>query len=291
MSRIVKFTISGHGADTDAPSVEDVLDQLRDYLDILRSVEEAAAGTAASAIVWRIVDAARRSPLTISVEPFPKRYGVNIDTRVNEVLTETARGLAILQYRSERPKYFTNDVMRRARKIFERVTNGIGMSGVDFGADLPKIHITPTSARDAARNVDLVLAPPSRPYQEIGSVEGVFQGVERDGYGRRVVHIKERVTGDLVKCIVTRNAKQGSLDLEQRKIADVWGNIRVEVLGRVFFESLGRIDHVEADLFRFFRSKSELPQIGDIIDEAFTDGLHSEEYLERLRDGTFPQEI
>lgn len=39
MSRVIKLRVNGRGAGTDAPTVEDVLDQIRDYVDILRGVE------------------------------------------------------------------------------------------------------------------------------------------------------------------------------------------------------------------------------------------------------------
>jgi hypothetical protein len=37
------------------------------------------------------------------------------------------------------------------------------------------------------------------------------------------------------------------------------------------------------------RARSELPQIDDILDPDFTDGIESVEYVRRLRDGTLPQ--
>jgi hypothetical protein len=42
---------------------------------------------------------------------------------------------------------------------------------------------------------------------------------------------------------------------------------------------------IESDAVQFFLSKEELPSANDIIDENFTGGLKSEEYLERLRNG------
>jgi hypothetical protein len=103
MSRIIKLRISGKGTDTDAPTVEDALDQVTDYLDILRGVEEAVAGTPTSALEWRIVDASRQSPLALAIQAFPRHFATNIDRMVEIVTTETARGLAILQSRAERP--------------------------------------------------------------------------------------------------------------------------------------------------------------------------------------------
>jgi len=50
MGKMFKIRISGSGAGTDAPSVEDLLDQVRDYLEVLHGVEEAVAEDGALAI-------------------------------------------------------------------------------------------------------------------------------------------------------------------------------------------------------------------------------------------------
>ena len=286
MNKIVRFTVAGHDPDTDAPPVEDLLDQIRDYVDVLRGVEEAASGTPGSAIIWRVVEASRNSPVMFGLEAYPKQFATNIDQRVAIVLTETAQGFATIKNRVERPKYFTNVVMRKARKIAERVTNGISSSTVNFGPGLPEIDLTPTSARTAIRNVDAIMAGPDKPYREIGSIEGYLKGVELDGFNRRVAHIVDRVTGESVKCVIGRTAQQVVADLSNRQIADVWGHIRVQVIGLIFFNGPGDIDHVDTEDVRFFRPNAELPQIDDIIDENFTGGLRSEEYLERMRNGT-----
>jgi hypothetical protein len=283
MSRVIKLRVNGRGAGTDAPTVEDVLDQIRDYVDILRGVEAAVAGTPTSALDWRIIDAHRNSPLEFDIQAFPRQYATNIDQRAEIVTTETARGLAILQARAERPPHFTNNVMRKAHHIFQRVTNGLNLSEADFGDQLPKVQITSTVARNAARNIDLVLLRPDKPYKEIGSIEGYLQGAVLGAYSRRVVNVVERVTGEDVRCVVTGPA---IAELESREIRDVWGYSRVEVHGQIHFAGLGRIDHVEAETIRFLRRRHELPQIDDIIDPDFTGGMRTEEYIERLRDGT-----
>lgn len=289
MSKIVRITITGHAPDTDAPSVDDLLDQMRDYLDILRGVEEAAAGTSESAIVWRLVEASRNSPVMFGFEAYPKQFATNIDQRTAIVLRETATGLAMIRNRAERPKFFTNAVMRKAKRIAERVTNGIGMTKVDFGPDLPASELTATAARAAVHNVDLILAGPAKPYQEIGSIEGQFQGVELDGWNRRIAYVRERVTGEQVKCVIPPGASQLTLDLSTRKIGDVWSKSRVRVFGRIFYDGPGRIDRLEAEVIRFLRPRNELPHFSDVVDVNFTGGLSAEEYLERMRNGTLLQ--
>lgn len=285
MSRTVKISISGRGPDTDAPLVEDALDEIRDWVEILRGVEEAAAGSPGTAIEWRLVNASKNSPLAFEIAPFPRQFATNIDRRVEIVAEETARGLYALQTRAERPRHFTNEVMRKARMVMKRVTNGLGSVAIDFGPDLPTTHITPTVARAATRNVDLVLESPDKPYKEVGSIEGYLQAVERDGFGRRIAHVVERVSGQTVKCIVTGAALA---DLETREIRDIWRSQRVQVAGLVHFEGLGKIDRIDAEHFRFMRARSELPQIDDILDPDFTGGIESVEYVRRLRDGTLP---
>lgn len=285
MRRVIKLRISGHGPDTDAPSVEDVLDQVRDYLEVLRGVEQAVAGGGASAIVWRIVNASRSSPLAFELEAFPVQYAVNIDRRVDATVGEVARGLVSLQTAAERPSNFTNKVLSRAQGLFERVTNGLSLSEADFGEGLPQITLTPGVAKIAASNTQRVLKPSGRPYKELGSVEGYFQGVETDGLGRRIVFVRDRVSGEVVKCIVTEAAMPA---VETHEIGEVWRNRRLQVFGRLHFKAIGNLSHMDANRVRFFRARSELPQAEDIVDPDFTGGLKSEDYLERLRDGGLP---
>ena len=234
-------------------------------------------------MVWRVVDAHRASPLEFAIQAFPRRYATNIDQRAEIVASETAHGLAVLQARAERPPYFTNRVVGTALRIFQRVTNGIDLFEADFGSDLPPTRITPSVGRNGARNIDAILNKPDRPHQEVGSIEGYFQAVERGGHNRRVVHVIERITGDSVRCVAMDSAAR---ELERMEIREIWRYRRVEVSGRIHFGANGQIDHIDADKFRFLRDRASLPQIDDVLDPDFTGGIPAEEYLEKLRDGT-----
>jgi len=78
MSKTITVSITGKGPGTDAPSVGDVLDQLRDYFDLLGILEETLAEDGQSAIVWRIVDATKVNPLTFTIQAFARQYAVNV---------------------------------------------------------------------------------------------------------------------------------------------------------------------------------------------------------------------
>lgn len=282
MGRTIKLSISARRVDTDAPTVEDLLDQVRDYFDVLRGVEEAVAGDSGTALEWRIIGASKASPLALEVAAFSRVYATDIDHRAEVVTRHVALGMQALKAGGERPAYFTDPVLVKAQKLFERVTNGLDLTTVEYGPDLPELRLTPSVARAAAAHTKAVLTPIPKPYREIGSVEGFFKSVERDGWGRPLLWVRHRLTGDDLKCLVSGDALT---QVEKHEIGEVWRNRRVQVLGTIHFKSPGRISQVDATKVRFLRKRSELPDLEDIVDPDFTGGLRSEDYLGRLRNG------
>jgi hypothetical protein len=281
MGRTVKLSIKARG-ETDSPRVDDFVDQIRDYFEILDGVERALADDGTNAVVWRIVRASTNSPIELEARPFPLNFAVNIDQRAERVVREVALGMNQLRSLRDRPAYFTDKVLARAESLFERVTNGLDTTIVDSGDDLPKLEITPTVAREAAANTRSVLYPPERPYKEQGSIEGAARGIERDGWGRLVLWIHARLTGEEIKCFVSGDAETVIGD---HKIRDVWRNRRIQVYGLLHYKSLGKLTHIEATRVRFLRERADLPSVDDIIDPSFTGGMRSEDYLAKVRDG------
>jgi hypothetical protein len=282
MTDPIRFTIRGQGAETDAPTVEDLVAQIEDWFSILRGVEEAIAEDSVREIEWRVTGASMNSPLAFELTPFPRRHGMNIEHRARDIKEHIATGLAALRSKPERPTYFTDPVLEKAEKLFARVTNGLSLTKIEFGDNLPEIEITSGNARATAANITSIRKPKEKPYREIGSVEGTLQRVERDGHGRHLLYVKLRLDGEIIKCVARESART---EVERHEIADIWKNRRVRVLGTIYYRALGYITQLEADAVQFLRPKNELPRPGDIVDHNFTGGLKSEEYLERLRNG------
>lgn len=281
MARTIKLSISARG-ESDSPKVDDFINQVRDYFEILNGVEQAIAEDGTNAIEWRIVGATTNSPIALEAQAFPTVYAVNIDRRVEMVTRQTALGLQQIRMRRERPSYFTDKVLARVERLFERVTNGLETTVVDFGDELPKLEITPAAAREAAANVRSVLTPPDKPYTELGSIEGTARSIDRDGWGRLILYVHSRLSGEEVKCVVTGQAAD---DLGEHQIREVWRGRRLQVYGTLHFKGMGKLQQLEAIRIRFLRDRSDLPGIDDIFDPDFTGGLRSDEYLARLRDG------
>lgn len=280
----IKLKITGRSADTDAPTVDDLLDQLRDYFDILKGVEEALAGNGKTEVEWRIVGASKNSPLAFEAAPFARQYAVNVDHRAALVVRATAIGMRALQTRGKRPEYFSQKVLVKAEKLFERVTNGLGATTVDYGPELPALELTPTAAYAAAAHVKSILEPPLTSYNELGSIEGVAHGPDLDGWGNRIIKIRVRLTGDDLTCRLSGDALK---QVEARHVGDLWKDCRVLVHGVIHYKGLGLPSRIDANEIRFFRTDGELPSLEEIQDEYFTGGVRSEEYLAGLRDDRF----
>ncbi len=281
--RPIRFVISARDAKTDAPTVADLLGQLEDIIGLLEEVEQGVEEGGGIEIEWRVTDARRGSPLVFEITPFPKRYGMNIDARSQGVREYVAHWLTTLLETGERPTYFADATLKRAERIFARVTDALATTRVDFGDDLPPLALTADTARTGERNAARAQKPEDRPYREIGSVEGYFNAVERDGYGRALLHLRVRMTGDVVKCIVRGAALER---VAQRQIGEVWQRRqRLLVSGMVHYKALGRVSQIEADDLQLLRSGADLPQVEDIVDPDFTGGLRTEDYLEEVRGG------
>jgi|SRR6185437_2428961 len=281
MSSTIKVSIRARGH-SEAPTVDDLLDQLRDYFAILEGVEQAIAEDGRNAIEWRVIKATTNSPITIEATAFPRDFAVNIDRRAALVTRQTAFGLDALKRGAERPSYFTDPVLQRAEKLFARVTNGLAETRIDYGKELPSLDITFQVAKSAIANTRNVLTPKQKSYQELGSIEGNVQRIERDGFGRRVMFVRYRMNGEIIKCLVSGEAEK---ELENHQIKDVWRFRRVQVYGMLHYRGVNDLREVEAIRIKFMPERNELPTVDEIIDPHFTGGLKSEEYLARLRDG------
>jgi hypothetical protein len=284
MSDPIRLTISGHGAETDAPTVDDLLAQIGDWMVILRGVEEAIAEDGTTEIDWRVTGASKSSPLAFELMPFPRRHGMNIEGRTDEVKEHVSRGLQLLRSRAERPSYFTDPVLEKAEGLFRRVTNGLDLTTIEFGDSFPRFEISRHDARIGAANTLAVRKLKDKPYHEIGGVEGSLQRVERDGYGRPVLYMRLRLDGETVKCLARGDAEN---EIERHEIAEIWKGRRMRVFGTIYYRAPGQMTQIECDSVQFLRPRDELPRAVDIVDANFTGGLTSEEYLERLRNGDF----
>jgi hypothetical protein len=281
MANPVRVTIKGSDAEgTDAPTVEDLFGQIKDFVDLLQGVERAIAN-GANDLVWRVTDARMNSPIGIELTPFPKDAAVDISARAAAVERGASEGLRALRQGNPRPPYFTDDVLKSARGIQTRVKSGLSATIIQFNnADdnQPVIIDRAVAATIAAAQFEEKAASEFS-YREIGSIEGFAAKAERDGHGRPILWFKARLDNALIKAIGRGDAFQ---QLEKFRLSDVWSGIRLRVYGVIHYKALGAVDFISADGIELFDSET-LPDLDDILDPDFTGGLSTEDYLLELR--------
>lgn len=282
MAKPIKITVSGTDhRGGDAPTVEDLLAQIQDFVFVLREVEDAVSDGNQSEIVWRVTNATKNSPLTFEVTPTSKKHAMNIDSRVQKVVQATAKGFQHFAQTGERPAYFTDQVVDRATKVYARVTNGLAATIVDFGEyeDAPKFHATPDRARDVAKKLEAFKHSRPIAHREIGSLEGYINKVELDGFGRPLVWLKSRLDGQVVKCV---SDAKGLDRIGHFEVSEVLKGLRVQVHGLIYYKDIEQISHIEVEGVHVFEEDANLPDHTKIVSPNFTNGLEASEYLARL---------
>lgn len=281
MAKPVRVTITGK-SDTvsDAPTVEDLIGQLRDLADVFKGVEKAMLPGRGGELVWRITDASRNSPLSLELTPYSQGGGGDVSQRASQVERAAAEGLVALQRGGPRPAYFTDEVLPKAQRLYQRVRNGLSETTIRFDSDVAQpIVIDRPAAQRAEHAAEAVKGEVSIPYREIGSVEGFITKPELDGFGRAILRFKSRLTGAEIKAYASGEAFH---QVEALRLSDVWHGARVRVYGLIHYKGLGQIEVINASGIELLDTEP-LPGIDDIVDVDFTGGLGTEEFLRQQR--------
>jgi hypothetical protein len=280
MTKPVRVTIRGPEDDrVDAPTVDDLLGQIKDIVDVLRGVEKNVEANGATELVWRVTDATMNSPISLELTPYGAGPAALIAARIERVERATLDGFKALRRGEARPPYFSEDILYKARKIHARVLNGLSDTVIAFADEIDPIVIDRPAARDLERTSERAKAVGSAPYRELGSVEGFVTKPELDGYDRAILRFRSRMDATEIKAYASGAAFR---QIEELKLSDVWHGVRVRVYGTINYKALGIIDFMNATAIEVL-DEQHLPGIDDIIDVHFTGGLTTEEFLRELR--------
>ena len=278
--------ISVKGIDTegdDAPTVEDLLSQIQDFVSILRGVEKAVAEDGQEQLVWRVTDATKNSPITFEVTPFPKTHGINIDARAATVVSAAATGLAQIAERADRPLHFTDEVVVKAGRLNSRVFNGLSETKIDFSEydNVCQVDVNPRVARRVINHIAEFKEPAPITHRELGSIEGFITRVELDGFNRPLVWMRSRLDNQFIKCI---SNNRGLDRIGHFEVAEVLRGLRVRVIGLIHYKDIEKIERIEVESVQVFEPDQLLPDSNSIVSPNYTSGVESSKYLETLRE-------
>ena len=286
MAEPIKISVKGtdtEGEGIDAPTVEDLLSQVQDFVSILHGVERAVAEDGKEHLVWRVTDATRNSPITFEVTPFPRTHGMNIDLRAAKVVGAAANGLAQIAECADRPLHFTDDVVKRAEQLNLRVSNGLSETRIDFSNYVAtcQLEMTPSAAVRTISHIAELKEPEPIKHRELGSIEGFITRVELDGFNRPIVWIRSRLDNQSVKCV---SDKHGLDRIGHFEVAEVLRGLRVRVIGLIRFRDIERIELIEVESVQVFEPDQKLPDGDSIVSPDFTSGIEAAAYLETVRE-------
>lgn len=286
MTQPIKISVKGtdaEGEGIDAPTVEDLLSQIQDFVFILRGVERAVAEDGKEHLVWRVTDATRNSPITFEVTPYPRSFGMNIDVRAATVVGAAANGLTQIAERADRPLHFTDDVVKRAEQLNVRVSNGLSETKIDFSNyDFEcQVELTPSTAVTTISNIERIKGAPPIKHRELGSIEGFIARVELDRFNRPLVWIRSRLDNQFIKCV---SDSHGLDRIGHYEVAEVLSGLRVRVIGLIHYNDVEHVERIDVESIQVYEPDHKLPDSDSIVSPDFTSGLESSAYLETVRE-------
>jgi hypothetical protein len=281
MSDSINIIVKGvDNAGSDAPSVKSFLEQINNCLEALTSIDVALDNTGNSPIIWKITNLTKNSPLSVEITPYAVNCGVNITDRVALVKAQTFESLDAIINNKIKPHYLGNNTIAKLRNFAElQTSNALLETTIAF--DESKILIMDKStSQKALANIIKIQAENKKPYQEYGSIEGYIAKIEKSNKNQHIIWIRTRLDEKPVKCLSNNNSfnEVGHLEVEK-----IWQNLRVLFSGIIYYKSLGEIESLIVDEVKIFPSDSMLPSMESIIDNNFTNGIESLEYLRQMR--------
>jgi len=248
--------------------VETLTKTLENALNMLRSLETeiVASGTL---VRWEVVRIRMRSPCEVTVAP--NIAGKASKTIGRRIVKTYLQGVQAIERSAIQPEHFNDEVIDAARDMF-KVANKDGTVLKFSSNNKNEVVIT----QQAFQHVEEIVEH-ARIYLDYGTIEGKLESLSV--HDRLNFTIWEALTDKRVDCFVDEDLFGKAYAMLRNRVA-----VRVAVSGRVKYRN-----HVpksiQVESIRQFPDDKDLPEPKDIGPINITDGLSSEEFVWRLRNG------
>lgn len=215
---------------------------------LFREVARQVAETGPEPVRWVISDI-HHSALTMEVAPHRAHENVppDLPDRIADVI---ASGMGLIEQRAERPPFFSDKALERAKDVAAPVGDDIRAVRIRrkrAGAPLERVTVT----KRLAANVEEIIGAQ---VESFGTVEGKLEGLIV--HDRRVFYVWDALTNRRVECSF---ASRIPLD----DVLAAFGK-RVGARGIVRRRKTGEPVSVEANELRVFPAEDELPGLDDV---------------------------
>lgn len=261
-----------------APRLEDLLDQARDFLEMLRDVERAAKPYESSAIEWRVVSASKNSPLELKLQA--RQHDERpIEQLVREVVERTDRGWRDVLRGNPTPPTLPRAAAARAASMLRRVTGGLGLTAMTLVPERGEIRVNASTAQPA---LDAGHEPRPHSRRELGMIEGTLTIVDKLR-SRPAFTVVDAVSGEPVRCLAESDDLLRTF-AATTTVREVWEGRRVRVTGLLIYRGK-ELREIRATGVEWVKPSRLVQRAGDLTDPSFTGGVSAVEYLARLREG------
>lgn len=280
MKERVKITITPSVSDSNLLTVEDAMQQVLDYFDLLRSADKSLDDK--ETIVWRLKSVTTNSPFTVVAEPYGHDPAISVERHAAIVLRRFKDGInAVIDDSDNIPNWIEAD--KHFQNTLKRNLNGIGRTDIDFGEGIEPIIISHKIADQARKNLEKRKLSKEQDLTHSchGSTEGSITSVSRY-YGKPCFYLHPRQGDKDIRCIVSEQVAEeiGTA----HSLSEVWGNSRVIVEGLISYNTNGVPENIQVKSISGIQEKDI--SLNDIYDLDFTGNLTTKEYQEKLREGT-----
>lgn len=223
------------------------------------------------------------SPFVVTAQPIDKRTNRIATEIVSPNLRDIAQVMQNLSSNQPSQINLNDKKLKTVEQLLERNTNGIEKTQYDFGHGIEPVVMDQSHAKAclkqlcAPSDLDQLLATFAG--QGFGSINGSLIQVGTH-LNKPAIRVKEFNTGNKIWCQVDL---QTLAEVEEKiRAKDVWTERDILIQGMLCFNDRGKITQiVDGSVTYLSRRKVSLQ---DLHDPDFSEGLSSEEYINRLRE-------
>ncbi|WP_299440624.1 hypothetical protein [uncultured Rhodospira sp.] len=283
MSKSYVFVVQPSGGKTKPLAIDDAMHQILDLVEWLRAPARARGNVCR--YTWVLKAATTNSPLTVEIAPEATEEGTDVSGEADADFaraSDAMRGL-LGDINTGIPDWLDRKGLVVGKRILQRHQERIGLTRVyRRGEDDNVIHITPHISKTALDHIELYEIPAGSDIPKHTSFGEVFGRIQNVGeYRNRPAFWILTKGGDRITCRLTETrAKNVGMD---KTLTDVWEGKRVRVVGRKYYGDGGDIRYIEAEALDIISFSAV--GLDAILDDTFTGGMKSENYVDMLRGG------
>lgn len=235
MSSTVTFVV-----DLDAAGAPPATDSVRQLLVLLEGLQEQD-----KKLDWRLTSISTNSPLRAQVSAFDDEGAPVADALAKWT---AAAAFSVLDATNDNDRdqvlsRLTDESRKRLRLLITPLRESGGVIKIEIDGQSQRV-ITGAEAR---ATIAAIAPSPRKRRPELGAVEGQILSATTY-YGSPALKLRAFLTGEEITCVFAK----GDIDQigKEHSLAEVWSGKRVAVLGKINYDTSGRVTLIQADDLR-----------------------------------------